>query len=167
MSDVDNCCDNAFMNSCFGTLKMVLELTKYADNLTAERERSESLSDYAQDRRHSSLGSLTPAEFEGPSIVRKKGLGVSTKPAARHPAPGDDRGAFRDPRFERVRTPVDCSKSDVLPVANDLFAVALREPDGRIQVDVLTHEADSTIRQQDMHATIVHAARFPSIDAGC
>jgi putative transposase len=70
MSDADNCYDNAFMESCFGSLKRELELTEYADSLEAVRELSEYLSYYDRDRRHSSLGYLTPAEFEEQSTVR-------------------------------------------------------------------------------------------------
>jgi putative transposase len=64
MSDVDNCYDNAFMESCFGTIKTELELTEYADSLEAVRELSSYINYYNQHRRHSSLGYLTPAEFE-------------------------------------------------------------------------------------------------------
>jgi transposase InsO family protein len=64
MSDADNCYDNAFMESCFGTLKTELELSDYADSLEAVRELSSYMVYYNQDRRHSSLGYLTPAEFE-------------------------------------------------------------------------------------------------------
>ena len=70
MSDADNCYDNAFMESCFGRLKTELELTEYADSQEAVRELSEYLSYYDRDRRHSSLGYLTPAEFEEQSTVR-------------------------------------------------------------------------------------------------
>ena len=70
MSDADNCYDNAFMESCFGTLKTELELTEYADSLEAVRELSGYVSYYNRDRRHSSLGYLTPAEFEEQLTVR-------------------------------------------------------------------------------------------------
>ena len=64
MSEAGNCYDNAFMESCFGTLKTELELTEYADSVEAVRELSTYLHYYNQDLRHSSLGYLTPAEFE-------------------------------------------------------------------------------------------------------
>jgi putative transposase len=64
MSDADNCYDNAFMESCFGTLKTELELSEFDDSLEAVRELSSYLSYYNRDRRHSSLGYLSPAEFE-------------------------------------------------------------------------------------------------------
>ena len=40
MSSVDNCYDNAFMESCFGTIKRELELTVYADSVGAVHELS-------------------------------------------------------------------------------------------------------------------------------
>jgi len=64
MSDADNCYDNAFMESCFGTIKRELELVEYIDSLEAVRELSDYLHYYNHQRRHSSLGYLTPAEFE-------------------------------------------------------------------------------------------------------
>ena len=70
MSDADNCYDNAFMESCFGTVKTELELTEYADSLEAVRELSGYVIYYNRDRRHSSLGYLTPAEVEEHSTVR-------------------------------------------------------------------------------------------------
>jgi transposase InsO family protein len=64
MSEAGSCYDNAFMESCFGTLKTELELTAYADNLEAVRELSVYVHYYNQDRKHSSLGYVTPAELE-------------------------------------------------------------------------------------------------------
>jgi putative transposase len=64
MSRPDNCYDNAFMESCFGTLKTELEMTVYADLRTAHAEIRDYLCYYDAKRRHSSLGYLTPCEFE-------------------------------------------------------------------------------------------------------
>ncbi len=64
MSDADSCYDNAFMESCFGTLKTELELGEYEDAVEAVRELSSYITYYNVDRRHSSLGYLTPIEFE-------------------------------------------------------------------------------------------------------
>jgi len=64
MSRADNCYDNAFMESCFGTLKTELEMGVYADVRTAHAEIAEYLCYYDTKRRHSALGYLTPCEFE-------------------------------------------------------------------------------------------------------
>lgn len=64
MSGADNCYDNAFQESCFGTLKTELELDEYEDAAAAVRELSSYITYYNVDRRHSSLGYLTPTEFE-------------------------------------------------------------------------------------------------------
>jgi putative transposase len=64
MSRADNCYDNAFMESCFGTIKTELEMGVYADVRTASAEIAEYLCYYDTQRRHSSLGYLTPCEFE-------------------------------------------------------------------------------------------------------
>ena len=64
MSRAANCYDNAFLESCFGTLKTELEMEVYADLPTAHAEIREYLCYYDSKRRHSSLGYLTPCEFE-------------------------------------------------------------------------------------------------------
>jgi putative transposase len=64
MSRPDNCYDNAFMESCFGTRKTELEMEVYADLPTAYTEIRDYLCYYDAKRRHSSLGYLTPCEFE-------------------------------------------------------------------------------------------------------
>jgi putative transposase len=64
MSRPDNCYDNAFMESCFGTIKTELEMTCYADLPTARAAIQQYLCYYDRKRRHSSLGYLTPYQFE-------------------------------------------------------------------------------------------------------
>jgi putative transposase len=64
MSRPANCYDNAFMESCFGTIKTELEMTEYPDSPTARGDIASYLSYYNHDRRHSSLDYLTPAQFE-------------------------------------------------------------------------------------------------------
>ena len=46
MSDANNCYDNAFMESCFGTIKTELELTECADAAAAVRELKEYVAYY-------------------------------------------------------------------------------------------------------------------------
>lgn len=64
MSRPDNCYDNAFMESCFGTIKTELEMGVYPDVRAAYAEIRDYLGYYDRRRRHSSLGYLTPWEFE-------------------------------------------------------------------------------------------------------
>lgn len=64
MSAAESCYDNAFMESCFGTLKTELELVEYASGGEALRELTSYVRYYNGERRHSSLGYLSPAEFE-------------------------------------------------------------------------------------------------------
>ena len=64
MSRARNCYDNAFMESCFGTIKTELEMTEYDDIAGARRELASYLSYYNLERRHSSLDYLSPAAFE-------------------------------------------------------------------------------------------------------
>jgi len=71
MSGAGNCYDNAFMESCFGTIKTELELSEYADGVEAMRELSSYMHYYNIERRHSSLGYVSPAAFEAKQATRK------------------------------------------------------------------------------------------------
>ena len=64
MSRADNCYDNAFMEPCFGTIKLELEMTEYDNKQTALNELRSYVAYYNQQRKHSSLGYLTPIQFE-------------------------------------------------------------------------------------------------------
>ena len=64
MSRADNCYDNAFMESCFGTIKRELEMERYESEAIARKEIAGYIRYYNTRRRHSSLGYLTPEEFE-------------------------------------------------------------------------------------------------------
>jgi putative transposase len=64
MSRAANCYDNAFMESCFGTIKTELEMTEYQHSRQARSDIASYLAYYNHDRRHSSLDYLTPAGFE-------------------------------------------------------------------------------------------------------
>ena len=64
MSRANNCYDNAFMESCFGTIKTELEMKPYANQRTAHRELSEFIRYYNTRRIHSSLGYMSPDQFE-------------------------------------------------------------------------------------------------------
>ena len=64
MSRAANCDDNAFMESCFGTIKTELEMTDYESIESARQEIATYIAYYNNSRRHSSLEYLTPTEFE-------------------------------------------------------------------------------------------------------
>jgi transposase InsO family protein len=64
MNRPDNCYDNAFMESCFGTIKTELEMTEYDHQRTARREIGEYLDYYNIERKHSALGYVTPEQYE-------------------------------------------------------------------------------------------------------
>ena len=64
MSAAGNCYDNAFMESCFGTIKTELSMEDYVGHADALREIRTYVSYYNADRIHSSLGYVTPCEFE-------------------------------------------------------------------------------------------------------
>ena len=63
MSRADNCYDNAFMESCWGTLKRELEMTDYDSVASARMVVAEYVRYYRFERKHSSLGYLTPYQF--------------------------------------------------------------------------------------------------------
>jgi putative transposase len=71
MSAAANCYDNAFMESCFGTVKTELELVEYASGPAAVRELTSYIRYYNGERRHSSLGYVSPAQFERHLAVPK------------------------------------------------------------------------------------------------
>ena len=64
MSRADNCYDNAFMESCFGTIKTELEMEPYDNERFARKEVSDYIRYYNTRRRHSAIGYLTPEAFE-------------------------------------------------------------------------------------------------------
>jgi transposase InsO family protein len=64
MSRAANCYDNAFLESCFGTIKTELEMTEYENMPAALREIASYLAYYNLERRHSRLDYLSPCNFE-------------------------------------------------------------------------------------------------------
>jgi putative transposase len=64
MSRADNCYDNAFMESCFGTLKAELEMEAYPNAHVARKEIPDYIRYYNIRRRHSALDYLTPEAYE-------------------------------------------------------------------------------------------------------
>jgi transposase InsO family protein len=64
MSRADDCYDNAFMESCFGTLKTELEMTPYKNRDIAHKELPAYIRYYNTRRRHSSIGYQSPEAFE-------------------------------------------------------------------------------------------------------
>jgi putative transposase len=64
MSRADNCYDNAFIESCFGTIKTELEMTEYESIAWARAEIASYIAYYNTERRHSSLEYLSPTQFE-------------------------------------------------------------------------------------------------------
>lgn len=64
MSRANNCYDNAFMESCFGTIKTELEMKPYENQGIARKELPDYIRYYNTRRRHSAIGYLTPEAFE-------------------------------------------------------------------------------------------------------
>lgn len=64
MSRAADCYDNAFMESCFGTVKTELEMEPYQNEHIARKELPDYIRYYNTRRRHSALGYLSPETFE-------------------------------------------------------------------------------------------------------
>lgn len=64
MSRKGNCYDNAFAESFFATLKRELDLSHCETELEMKEEIAEYIEWYNNERKHSSLGQISPAEFE-------------------------------------------------------------------------------------------------------
>lgn len=64
MSRAGDCYDNAFMESCFGTIKTELEMTEYKNHAEAIREIRSYITYYNFERKHSAIGYRTPNQFE-------------------------------------------------------------------------------------------------------
>jgi transposase InsO family protein len=67
MSRADDCYDNAFMESCFGTIKSELEMKPYPNRSIAQKELPRYIRYYNTRRRHSAIDYLSPEVFEGRS----------------------------------------------------------------------------------------------------
>ena len=67
MSRANDCYDNAFMESCFGSLKTELEMTPYQNRSIAQKELPRYIRYYNIRRRHSAIDYLSPDVFEGQS----------------------------------------------------------------------------------------------------
>lgn len=63
MSRAGNCYDNALMESCWSSFKRELEMTEYESVATARTVVAEYVRYYRFDRKHSSIGYLTPHQF--------------------------------------------------------------------------------------------------------
>ena len=72
MSRAGDCYDNAFMESCFGTIKTELEMTEYKNMQDAEVDLAEYFAYYNCDRKHSGIGYQTPIQFENKQFVHSK-----------------------------------------------------------------------------------------------
>jgi len=71
MSRADNCYDNAFMESCFGTFKLEMEMTEYDSVEAARAAVADYVRYYRFERKHSSIGYLTPTQFATRTMTRK------------------------------------------------------------------------------------------------
>lgn len=72
------------MESCFGTITTELKLVEYRSSADALRELASYIRSYNVERLHSSLGYVSPAQFETQPTPEKKDAGLSRKPEAPH-----------------------------------------------------------------------------------
>lgn len=72
MSRAGNCYDNAFMESCIGTVKSELEMVEYEDRFTARQEIPEYIDYYNTARIHSAIDYMTPVDFEAKYNMKPK-----------------------------------------------------------------------------------------------
>jgi transposase InsO family protein len=63
MSRADNCYDNAFMESCWSSIKRELEAAEYDSVAAARAVVGEYVRYYRFERKHSAIGYLTPHQF--------------------------------------------------------------------------------------------------------
>ena len=72
MSRAANCYDNAFMESCIGTVKTELEIVEYENRFAARKEILEYITYYNTERIHSAIDYMTPVEFETKQRKRRR-----------------------------------------------------------------------------------------------
>ena len=75
MSRAENGYDNAFMESCFGTIKTELEMGCYENEPVARSEIGGYIRYYNTRRRHSALGYQTPEDFEAAALPGRRNPG--------------------------------------------------------------------------------------------
>jgi putative transposase len=71
MSRADNCYDNAFMESCWSSFKRELEVADYDSVAAARTTVAEYVRYYRFERKHSSIGYLSPHQFATRTTTRK------------------------------------------------------------------------------------------------
>ncbi len=64
MSRSEDCYDNAFLESCFGTIKTELEITYFETIAAALKEIAENINYFNVVRRHSAIDYQSPTQFE-------------------------------------------------------------------------------------------------------
>jgi len=71
MSRPTNTYDNNFMESCWSSFKRELEMSEYESVEMARMTIAEYVRYYRFERKHSSLGYLTPHQFDASAMDRK------------------------------------------------------------------------------------------------
>lgn len=72
MSRAANCYDNAFMESCIGTVKTELEMVEYENRSAARQEVPDYITYYNTARIHSAIDYMTPVAFEAKHNKRQE-----------------------------------------------------------------------------------------------